>query len=356
MEHEPPQQEFEWAPSIFDRPWLLALRVAIGSLELAIALGALGALSTLLAGAFWPSELAAQFRVQWAAGLVAGTGVLLARRRFRVLVPYLALTLWIALPVARHAVGPRAGARSEGAGEALRIAVHNLWSGNRSYDAVRRWLEEQDADVIGLMEVTPRWQDELDALSATHPHAVWVPRDDNFGLALLSRWPLEAIERVDQGRWGLPNFVARVAAPFGTVGLVLTHPLPPMSPSRLDSRDALLAELGDRIAAAPEVPWILAGDLNLAPWSPRFERVLDRSGLVDTGRGFGLAPTWQVLPTALGGIAIDHVLCDPGFAVIDRTVGPANGSDHRPLVVELGWRGEAADSRDSSVESGRPVD
>lgn len=336
MESGSEQQSFEWAPSIFDEPWRLLGRVALGCAEAAVFLGALGALATTLAAHVWAAELLAQFRVQWAAGLVAGTAVLVVRRRFWALLPYLALTAWIALPVARHAWGARAGASSSTAdGAPLRVLVHNVLSNNRSFDAVREWIADQDADVIGLMEVTPEWAARLAPLLETHPHAEWAPRADNFGMAVLSRWPFASIERVDQGDWDLPNFIVRLDVPEGPLGFVLTHPLPPMTPSRLHSRDALLAVLGDRIAAAHDVPWVMAGDLNLAPWSPRFDRLLERSGLVDTGRGFGLAPTWQLLPTPLGGIAIDHVLCDPGFAVVERGVGPANGSDHRPLLVEL---------------------
>ena len=81
-------------------------------------------------------------------------------------------------------------------------------------------------------------------------------------------------------------------------------------------------------------PMIVAGDLNLTPWSPFFREFVDRSGLRDSRRGFGVQATW---PSRLGmaGIPMDHVLVSQDGSVIDRRVGPSFGSDHRPVIVDL---------------------
>ena len=80
---------------------------------------------------------------------------------------------------------------------------------------------------------------------------------------------------------------------------------------------------------------IVIGDLNLTPWSPRFRALLDDGGLGDSRVGFGHHATWPVwFPLLL--IPIDHVLADPEIKVYRREVGPAVGSDHYPVLVELG--------------------
>jgi endonuclease/exonuclease/phosphatase (EEP) superfamily protein YafD len=52
------------------------------------------------------------------------------------------------------------------------------------------------------------------------------------------------------------------------------------------------------------------------------------------GAGLGWRPTWQAgfWPLAL---RIDHILVSPELCVSNATVGPAFGSDHRPVVAQL---------------------
>ncbi len=80
---------------------------------------------------------------------------------------------------------------------------------------------------------------------------------------------------------------------------------------------------------------MVVGDFNAARWSHGFRALLDRSGMVDSERGFGFQPTFPAgLPYPLR-IPIDHLLHGEGLAVTDRVLGPALGSDHLPLVVDL---------------------
>ena len=54
--------------------------------------------------------------------------------------------------------------------------------------------------------------------------------------------------------------------------------------------------------------------------------------------GFGRGPTWPGAFNTLGMIPIDHLLHSKELVTVDRIVGEANGSDHRPLIVEIGWK------------------
>ena len=61
-------------------------------------------------------------------------------------------------------------------------------------------------------------------------------------------------------------------------------------------------------------------------------------GLVNSQTGYGPSPTWPSGLGSVGMIPIDHLLHSEVFVTVDRTIGEANGSDHRPLIVELGLR------------------
>jgi endonuclease/exonuclease/phosphatase (EEP) superfamily protein YafD len=46
-------------------------------------------------------------------------------------------------------------------------------------------------------------------------------------------------------------------------------------------------------------------------------------------------PTWMV--DTLIGIPIDHALAQKPLNILLRTLGPEVGSDHRPILIEVGW-------------------
>ena len=83
------------------------------------------------------------------------------------------------------ALPPQAGeARLE-----LRLVSANLQQSDDAA-ALRAWLDAQPADLVLLQEVTPALARQL-ASWQDYPHRVLAPEDSPFGLALLSRLPLE---------------------------------------------------------------------------------------------------------------------------------------------------------------------
>ncbi len=79
--------------------------------------------------------------------------------------------------------------------------------------------------------------------------------------------------------------------------------------------------------------WFL-GDLNNTPWGSAFRKMVEGTGLRDSGLGMGLQRSWPVgfWPLAL---PIDHFLVSERVRVLDRWMGPDVGFDHYPLVVDV---------------------
>ncbi len=80
-------------------------------------------------------------------------------------------------------------------------------------------------------------------------------------------------------------------------------------------------------------PVIIAGDFNTPPES----RILDplraaggRFGFEQVGVGYG-----YTRPSLLPFVAIDHIVASPDWTFTRCDIGPAVGSDHRPLFAEL---------------------
>ncbi|MCA9792481.1 MAG: endonuclease/exonuclease/phosphatase family protein, partial [Candidatus Eremiobacteraeota bacterium] len=156
-------------------------------------------------------------------------------------------------------------------------------------------------------------------------HGQILARPDNFGIALLSRHEPVSLEVADYGA-GVPSLLAD----FGDFRLLATHPPPPINSSYHQMGQAHLARVAEVIEGSP---LILAGDLNATSWSPPLHR-LEKAGLVNSRRGFGVLTTWPTHPLFLR-IPIDQVLVSPTIGVADCRVGPDLGSDHLPLVVDF---------------------
>ena len=79
----------------------------------------------------------------------------------------------------------------------------------------------------------------------------------------------------------------------------------------------------------------MLGDFNATPWSWPFRRMLSTGALVNSQSGFGLQPTFPATTNVALRVPIDHLLHSDLIGVRDRRTGPALGSDHFPLIVDL---------------------
>jgi endonuclease/exonuclease/phosphatase (EEP) superfamily protein YafD len=277
----------------------------------------------------WPLALMVHFRVQW---LVVGVviAVVAMALRARAFAEVAAIATLIQLVAVAPDLGAERGPIPAG-GTAVRVLVLNVHTQSSSFAAVRQLIEQERPDVIGLLEVDARWLAGLAPALVGYAGRLEAPRDDNFGVALYARAPLAgAIEPLGGP---LPAVVARVSHGGAELGVVLVHPLPPVSAAALDAQHVVLDAAADRARTLP-APTLLLGDLNTTPWSPAFARLLARSGLCDTRAGFGLQATFPASP-AVARIPIDHVLASCTVGVRDRRIGADVGSDHLPVVIDL---------------------
>jgi endonuclease/exonuclease/phosphatase (EEP) superfamily protein YafD len=205
-------------------------------------------------------------------------------------------------------------------------------SSNPDKQGYIKYLRQQNADLILLLEVDLDWARAARELSDEYPHQLVRPRGDNFGLALFSRYEL-VDARVDPLTSGLPTIIANVQLDDHQVTFIGSHPLPPIGTERFESRNTQIKALSTKVRES-ERPVILCGDLNTTPWSPSFKELLATSELCDARVGFGLQPTWPAKPWPFA-IPIDHILISPEITATSFSVGPLLGSDHRAVKAEL---------------------
>ncbi len=287
-------------------------------------------LVALAAEWWWPFDLLTHFRVHYIWILTPLAIALLIARRYLVALIAGGCLLWNLALVVPDYFGPTPSA--EGSVD-IRLMTVNVCTSNRDYERFLAMIRAADPDVILLMEIDDDWLTALDQLRDDYPHSEIAPRADNFGIALLSKLPMETHRVRYVGSAGLPSIESRLLVGDTVFNFFGTHPLPPVNADNYSLRNEQLAATADLVARM-EGPKIVAGDFNVTPWSPFFGRMLTRSGLRDSRRGFGVQATWPS-HWGIGGIPIDHVLVSDDVAVKDRRVGPAFGSDHRAVIVDL---------------------
>lgn len=291
-----------------------------------------------LAGFFsayhWWFDLASHFRLQYLGLQLLCIVLCVLQKCKKLLVATMlvaALNFYSIVPV----YVPLGGISSEYYEKTIKMVLINVNSQNTNSAAVIEYIKANDPDIVALEEINKRWVGELAAALKEFPHFKEVPREDNFGIGLYSKIPMDDMQIAMFSGANVPSVVSRFKWKEKPVTLVFMHPVPPATQEYYDWRN----EQFQNIAFVREQfgeNFILLGDLNTTSWSAHFQNLVRAMDLKDTREGFGLQITWPAMMPILG-IAIDHCLVSREISVVNRKVGPNVGSDHYPVFVELGF-------------------
>jgi endonuclease/exonuclease/phosphatase (EEP) superfamily protein YafD len=298
--------------------------------------GTLVGLAATLAGFFarqaWWLELFTHFRVQLALALgVCSVGLALLRQPVWATAAG-AGAVFNTLLVMPLFLGGRPPEAYNAKG--VKVIMANVRRQNTDHGAVLSLVNDESPDIVVLTEVDDTWLAGLAPLTPGWPHQSLSPRPDDFGLAVLSRYPLAETHVQPLGAGGNPAVKTRLDVPGAPFTLVAGHPPPPTSGANAAERNRQLEALA-RLARDQTGPVALCADLNVTNWSPYFGDVLSLGRLVDGRRGFGIQPTWSPGLPRLFALPVDHCLTTADLAVRSVRFGPSIGSDHRPLLVDL---------------------
>lgn len=274
----------------------------------------------------------------WQLALVAAIGGLL-------------LTDWRAVALSAAVAGywswrlwPRRGPRtaSEAATPLLRLVSANLLYKNLGHESTVEGLAALEADVLVLCEVTPEARRHFRRLEASYPHALDTCAPESlYGILILSRFPL-TLRSAGVGEDPTPRHLAAdLSIGADRVGLIAIHPTNPLRFSRAHRIPAEFDAVAELCRAAPG-DLIVIGDCNAAGWSS-YLRALERAAnLVNDGK---LRPSWPIWLPPLVRLPLDHVWVRGRVALLKAGLGPRLGSDHLPLITEIGWTPEVGSQK-----------
>lgn len=303
----------------------------LSGLLLLLALPAVpAALAPFLSRWHWSLDLLACFAphaMLWLAG--AGALLLASRRRLPALACLLAAAppALLVIPSWLPAAAPQTTAA---AAPTLTVCTVNLLRGNhRALAAAVAAIRERDPDVVFCSEVTPEWLAGLAGALPDHPHRCEAADPGFFGVALLSRLPLQDAQVIPLPFTWAPAVRAVVVTAAGPVGILGVHAPRPGAGHHSAERDAALAAIPTALAPLPPRRIVL-GDCNATPWNHGFRALLAATGLATTPE-VCRAGTWPAsLPLPLR-LPIDHVLAGPGVKLLAAGTGSDFGSDHLPV-------------------------
>jgi endonuclease/exonuclease/phosphatase (EEP) superfamily protein YafD len=217
----------------------------------------------------------------------------------------------------------------------LRILVANVMMSNRDSEGLLRFIRDEAPDLVVFDEPDAWWCETLRVLGERYPHRLEDPRDNTYGMIVYSTRPFERAEHRAILDPEVPSFHVCLDVHGTRVTLHLIHPPPPYPKyaSTTLERDAELLVVG-RLCGREQGPVIVAGDLNDVAWSHTtrlFQRI---SGLLDPRRGRGMYNTFHAGHWFMRW-PLDHLFHSRHFRLVRIVRGPAYGSDHFPILIEL---------------------
>lgn len=233
-----------------------------------------------------------------------------------------------------------------GNGYPARVMTYNLHNGFDTdgylgMEAIAQVIEAQQADVIGLQEVSRGWviNGSLDMLTwlsrrLEMPYIYGPTADPLWGNAVLSRYPILAEEQVDLPPDDLllrRGFIfTRIDIGNGQhLDLIDTHyhHIDTDSDTRVVQSQAILDYWQQ------EEQTLIMGDLNAQPDDPEIE-MLRQAGLTDALQIGGVTPGFTY-PAPEPVRRIDYIWLSPDLSASNVVIAPATASDHRGIAATI---------------------
>ncbi|QEG41004.1 endonuclease/exonuclease/phosphatase family protein [Roseimaritima ulvae] len=219
---------------------------------------------------------------------------------------------------------------------AIRTVMTNVEMENDQYETWMQTMRAADPDLLLVVEVDEKWIREIKSFTDKYPYQVIEPRDNWYGMMLLSRLPIEEHRILHLVQDDVPSIDARIRMDDGTLlRFVGVHPRPPepIRDNDAKARDAELTLWGTELAE-DDGPIIIGGDLNDVAWSQTTRLFLRTSGLLDPRRGRGFFNTFHADHWYMR-FPLDHIFHSPHFTISNIERMGFVGSDHFPMLIDL---------------------
>jgi len=218
--------------------------------------------------------------------------------------------------------------------DSIKICSSNLELINDNIKGFEALIEKENPDILLLIEVTYHWQELLnDKVSQRYPFQIWEPMEGYFGMAFLSKYPINQSNLIYSSQFKLPNILAEVNYNGKAITFVGIHPPPPINVEHFRMRNEQYQQINENIKTI-QTPIVLMGDFNSTGHSAALNILLNNTSLIDSRLGKGLQPSWSIRHYLPSFLALDHMYISPEIHVLKRRTGESFKSDHLPIIME----------------------
>lgn len=214
-----------------------------------------------------------------------------------------------------------------------RVYFANVWAQNDRMSTLKRSITAADADVVALVEVTEDHQRVMPVLLDQYPYLISGRPGRRAGAArvmVASRVPVRVLSR-DRAD-GLSALEVLVRAPKAPFRLIVVHTTRPWPFDRPGAQADQLERVKARLYNGSPERTLIVGDFNATASSALLERFARQTTLRPAPAVIGTWPSAAPGPFRIG---IDNAFVGRGLTVTGRRIGAPNGSDHRPIVLEV---------------------
>lgn len=209
----------------------------------------------------------------------------------------------------------------------IKVMQFNLNFRNQQLHLLENYLAKEKIDIVTLQEVTRKHRKVLETkLASSYPYQSYCPFARVGGVAILSKYPFHSSKgscRHNEGLVWKQVMVENQTINIASIHLYWSYPYRQYSQ---------ITKFAKTLQAIPSAK-IIAGDFNAVGWSDtlsRFTTLSDTS--IPKGIRYSLTKAMAIeLP-------IDHMLLSNDLKVYNIKVGSDLGSDHLPIVSEVGYR------------------
>lgn len=221
--------------------------------------------------------------------------------------------------------------------------TRTLLSLNVNHDSVptetlAKLMKNYQPEIVVLAETSQLRVIELSQAVPGYANTLFAPREGwlDFGVGMLVADTEEArMQTKDYSGVDILGIETELVVNQRGCTLVGIHMMYPFGRERTRIRDRQLRAVAER--AKETSCFIAIGDMNVTPWSPAFGEALKTGNLKDSRVGFGIQTSWPVWLPQPFRIPIDHSFVSKEVQVVRREILRDLGSDHLPLLVEVGW-------------------